>query len=121
MKKIQIRYLEIEQDIDRSLVEVSIDYPKFKKCRTMYMYELDFFAGLQGMVLNIKEEGEIYDLFEFVFTPNTLKLSNELFEELKDYLDNNKTEYEQEQFDEDLKMLLAKVSLYKLSPESWNL
>lgn len=118
MKKIQVRFIEVNDDIRNSVVAISTVYPKFENERMLYLYELDYFDTVYNFVTDQREEYKQYDIDSMLYLPVFVKIDKDELNEIKMYL-QEKTEYEQVKEHDDYALLQALVHVYRNNPESW--
>ena len=118
MKKVQVRFIEVNDDIRNSTVAISTVYPKFEDERLLYLYELDYFDTVYKFVTEQREDYDRYDIDEMLYLPTFVKLDEDEYNEINLYL-QEKTEYEQAKENDDFSLLQAIIHVYRNNPESW--
>jgi len=118
MKKVQIRFVEVNDDIRNSVVAISTVYPKFESERLLYLYELDYFDTVYKFVTEQREEYGKYDIDVMLYLSTFVKLDDDEYNEINLYL-QDKTEYEQAKENDDYALLHALVHLCRNTTEGW--
>lgn len=117
MKTIKISYIEIRDNPDNSLISLSLDYPKFRKIRKCYLYEIKFFPEINEKI-NVEIEDKI-KYSQNIYSDFYIKISETTLEDLKKYL-IQKTDYEEHKFNDSLSLLQALMNVYRNDPKSWS-
>lgn len=119
MKTVRIEYEEINLETpELMLMSVCID-KELKNKRKLYLYELAGAEGLNNKFLQHLDSDKYLKCKDYL-SPIILKLSNEEYEELVEYL-SGETIFEEELFLNDLKFLNAKMMLLKQDPKFWEI
>lgn len=119
MKSIKISYVDVNDiNWDNSVVEVCLDYPKYVDKRLCYMHELSYFDSIMDKIKEEHEENIRYSIYNYRDVPNFIKINDDVFKELQDYL-KEKTEYEECKINDDFSLLSAIMSIYRNDPKCW--
>lgn len=120
MKNIRIAYIEVNKPLENSIMEIAIDYPAYKNTRQCYLYELFYFDDLKRLIYNREEEILKFGIYNGDLSPFFMRVQNDLFLEIQEYL-INKTEYEEHKFNDELSLFNAIINLYRNDPKTWEL
>ena len=118
MKHIQITYLNIEKNIENSIISISLDYPNYNSKRECYLYELFYFEALEKIIKTREENISRYGYLNGESTPFYLKVDDSIYRNLIEYLSNS-TEYENCKWQDDVSLLSAIIDIYRKDPKSW--
>lgn len=121
MRKIKISYSELDdEEIRNSVMLLALDSPKFKQDRKLYLHELMFFDEIEKVIKDREEEYLQFDIINNDFTPYYIKVSNETYDDLKVYLEND-TEYEECKWYDDVAILNLVLNMCRKDPKYWEI
>ncbi len=118
MKSIKITYVQTAKEFKNYLVEISLDYPKFRNSRKCFLYELFYIDAIEDKINQHEEERIQYNISNSKLTPFFIKIDDEVFNELQDYL-QLETEYEECRWQDEVSLLNAILGIYRNDPKSW--
>lgn len=108
----------MKDKLENYLVSISLDYPKFEQNKKCYLYELFYFDEIKNKV-NLYEEDRIkYNIINGELSPFYLKISDNTFNQLSEYL-LSETEYEENQWQDDVSLLNAILGIYRQDIKNW--
>lgn len=119
MKTIKVYYEDVAEKIENSIMKVAIDYPDFKYCRYMYLYELYYFDFIKQQMKDDYESYLEYDLTTFEFLPFFLRIDDVTYQDLCCYLESDYTEYEETKWNDEMSLLNAIMSIYRNDVNMW--
>ena len=117
MKTIKIEYESLDfETIEMTRMSIAIDF-KLEKKRRLFLYELGSCEGLNVKLQKHLNSDKFLKAKDYL-SPIILKLNDEEYNEVKEYLSSD-TVYEELEFEESCKFLNAKMSLLKQDVKFW--
>lgn len=118
MKNVKISYCEINSDLKNSVMEIALDYPNYKNNKKCYLYELFYFDEIEEKIRERESDIIQYNIINQDYMPFFIKISDECFDEINDYL-KSETEYEECKWNDEVSLLQAILHIYRNDPKSW--
>ena len=116
MKKIYFKYHTIDNPTyENNHVSIARTPPRYNDSKDLYLYELLFHECLEYKIKRqLSDNFNDYQFYDsFIIT-----LTEEEYLEIK-YLFEDKSVYEQDEFDRNLYFFKLKLDLIRLDPKSW--
>lgn len=116
MKNIKLTYIELNGQ--NSIVEVSMDYPKYEKSRICYLYELFYIDNIENIIKKQEEELLKYGVINGDLAPFFIMVDDNAYQQLKEYFTDT-TEYENCKWNDEVSLLNAILGVYRNDPKNW--